>query len=109
MGPDGFRAVVAGRSLGGQSSSDLAHDPLVEPVTSATSPWCRASVIVSPARRVGASTAQAIAATEQGLSLRERLAHRLRTDAGPVKALTAGELGDLRTLLQRAMEDGPAQ
>ena len=44
-----------------------------------------------------------IAATEQGLQLRERLAQRLRSDAGPVSALTEAQLGELRTLLQLAM------
>lgn len=50
-----------------------------------------------------------IAATEQGRQLRERLSHRLRADAGPVRALTEDQLRDLRTLLQLAMNDDPAR
>lgn len=52
---------------------------------------------------------KAITATEQGRQLRECLSHRLRTDAGPVSALTDPELHDLRRLLQIAMDDAPAQ
>lgn len=50
---------------------------------------------------------KAIAATEPGAQLRERLAGRLREGAGPVDALSGTELLDLRELLRRAM-DGDA-
>lgn len=52
---------------------------------------------------------KAIAATEQGRQLRERLSRRLRTDAGPVSALTGSELHDLRRLLHIAMAADPAR
>jgi DNA-binding MarR family transcriptional regulator len=50
-----------------------------------------------------------IATTEQGRQLRQLLSHRLREDPGPVKALTVSQLGDLRKLLQLAMEDSLVQ
>lgn len=50
---------------------------------------------------------KAIAATEQGLHLREGLSRRLRTDAGPVKALTDTQLRELHALLTLAITDQP--
>lgn len=47
-----------------------------------------------------------ITPTQRGGELRERLWQRLRTDAGPVSALTEPELRELRGLLRRAMDDG---
>jgi len=49
-----------------------------------------------------------IAATEQGLRLREGIWVRLRADAGPVKALTDSQLRELRQLLRVAVDDGRA-
>lgn len=48
---------------------------------------------------------KAIAVTAEGRRLRERLERRLRTDAGPVNALTEPQLRQLRDLLTRAMAE----
>jgi DNA-binding MarR family transcriptional regulator len=47
---------------------------------------------------------KAIAATEAGLDLRERLWERLSADAGAVDSLTESQLRELRDLLKQAIE-----